>query len=309
MASSRSLLRARQGFTLIELLVVIAIIAILIGLLLPAVQKVREAAARTQCSNNLKQFGLAAHNYAGANNSNMPPLYTYGPGGPTTAPETQVFVSLLNYLEQSNIYNTFPTPLSLQTFGNQIGVSSIMKVFQCPSDPTYGNGLGQGEWASSCYIANYQVFGNPAAGDNYAAIGAPNIVSTFQPDGTSNTIIFAEDTALRAGGPWTLWAHGMWNFNYCPMFAYGSTNGLQNYSSSWYGSAIGGTSGAVGPTSKFLIQPTGGATIGYSASFHSGGMNVCLGDGSVRFLTASLSGTTWWAACTPNGGEVLGSDW
>src|SRR4051812_4512927 len=99
----RSLGWPKKAFTLIELLVVIAIIAILIGLLLPAVQKVREAAARAQCTNNLKQWGLAVHNYASANNTSLPPFYQ-NVGG--TVGEVQVFVALLPYVEQDPLYKS-----------------------------------------------------------------------------------------------------------------------------------------------------------------------------------------------------------
>src|SRR6202790_5768687 len=129
----------RTGFTLIELLVVIAIIAILIGLLLPAVQKVREAAARMQCANNLKQLALACHDYASANNDAMPPAYDQ-----TNGTGHQVLIDLLPYIEKANEYKLFfPTGVNNVQYTNQ-SVGQVIKNYSCPSDPTFGNGLGEG---------------------------------------------------------------------------------------------------------------------------------------------------------------------
>jgi prepilin-type N-terminal cleavage/methylation domain-containing protein len=313
------------GFTLIELLVVIAIIAILIGLLLPAVQKVREAAARMSCSNNMKQMSLACHNYASAANDAFPAIFDanipggdWGGGNPC---RSQVFVSLLPFLEQQNLYTTFQNvgnatgsyiDLQSSDIGLYIGGAVPVKIFTCPSDPTYGNGnnLGTNIWASGCYVANFQVFGSPSAGDNapYNGLGAPNLKSTFS-DGTSNTILFAEMYAQRPLGTWTLWAHGAWNYNYCPAFAVGSPAGA-NYSTGF----LNGGSGQAGPTSLFVnVTPTVYANtsnyVNITTARHTGNMVVSLADGSVRNLNNGLSGTTWWAACTPGYGEVLGSDW
>src|SRR4051794_31216205 len=123
----------RPGFTLIELLVVIAIIAVLIGLLLPAIQKVREAANRITCANNLKQMGIAVHNFASANSGNMPySWYPNGQNGTWTMAGGSVFYVLLPYLEQDNLYNGVGSNTPQQNFANT--ASTIVKGFVCPSD-------------------------------------------------------------------------------------------------------------------------------------------------------------------------------
>ncbi len=131
---------ARHGFTLIELLVVIAIIAILIGLLLPAVQKVREAAARTKCTNNLKQIGLALHSYHDANKQ-FPPGYIDGNTNPTSTPDNDVGPGwgwasfLLPYLEQNNVYNQINFSLGVGLGVNAQISQQPLTIYQCPSDP------------------------------------------------------------------------------------------------------------------------------------------------------------------------------
>src|SRR5207249_4755836 len=157
----------RRGFTLIELLVVIAIIAVLIGLLLPAVQKVREAANRIKCANNLKQLGLAAHHYHDVN-QHLPPGIGYYP--PARGEFGTYFFHLLPYLEQDNLYRSalgsvpFPPPDGPTTVfypGNNKVYSQPVKVFLCPSDPSVGSDgvvtVDGASFGASCYAPNAMV--------------------------------------------------------------------------------------------------------------------------------------------------------
>jgi prepilin-type N-terminal cleavage/methylation domain-containing protein len=283
----------RGGFTLIELLVVIAIIAILIGLLLPAVQKVREAAARIKCTNNLKQISLATVNASDSHEGLMPPgdgLY------PATQPVNlnsyaSVFFHIMPYIEQDNAYkatlqpndphgnNVGPNGQALQTYSPFWNVlNANVKTYQCPSDPSNN---GNGGWNSglSSYAYNAQVF--PVYWNGYHRFPASI------PDGTSNTIFITEQRASCAGF-WPDWG---------PSIA----------DASW--------PQPTGPAAIFQVQPPGTACP-YSdgsqyrpTSPHTGGILAGLGDGSVRFVSQGVSPNTWWYALTPDRGEVLGSDW
>ncbi len=183
----------QRGFTLIELLVVIAIIAILIGLLLPAVQKVREAAARISDANNLKQMSLALHSCNDANGK-LPCTVGYFPGtGPASTPPPSghgtLLYFLLPYIEQGNLYNA-----SQFAAGNSYSAGqTVVKSYISPGDPSMpGNDMLNGPRGATSYAANYYVFdsGNDPNGSGNSSSQA-SIPATFM-DGQSNTIVFAE---------------------------------------------------------------------------------------------------------------------
>src|SRR5262245_11258089 len=195
----------RPAFSLIELLVVIAIIAVLIGLLLPAVQGVREAANRAKCENNLKQLGLAAHMAHDANRK-LPPALGWYPGAASGANGPAVF-HLLPYLEQDNLFKSSPRDAagnysSVDTTGQKKSYAAGVPVFVCPSDPGVGadGAVDLGEempqlprWGAACYAANYAALGGGYDGDGNPDRwqGAATIPGSFV-DGTSTTVLFAE---------------------------------------------------------------------------------------------------------------------
>jgi prepilin-type N-terminal cleavage/methylation domain-containing protein len=302
----------RRGFTLIELVVVIAIIAVLIGLLVPAVQKVREAANRIKCGNNLHQLGLAAHQYHD-DHHHLPPGVGYTP-----LAESGVwghhFFHLLPYLEQDNLYGRAFGPVALATGpvtiywpGNNDVYSQPVPTFVCPSDPSVGPGgvvrVNGISWGAASYASNSQVNaggpGNPEGKRCLLAIT----------DGTSNTILYAEKYALCTSASLALDGGNLWA--YCATAVFDLPPPMEPPYKRYHPSFAGGpyTSGT---GSKFQVQPTpflGNCDPRRTSTAHTGGMMVCLADASVRTLAPSMSGTTWWAAVTPAGGEVLGPDW
>ena len=327
---------SRAAFTLIELLVVIAIIAILIALLLPAVQQAREAARRTQCKNNMKQLGLAIHNYHDVART-FPPAFTqdtrYVSGSFQGA---SAFYFILPYIEQSAVYNSFDANLPSKNKAPTAGVLSGTKVvaYLCPSDNGVDGGIRQSTTSPFEYygITNYRLnggsrplFATASTNDGvFMCIGqnarkaatAPvgmTIPIALISDGTSNTIMFGEhslfdpnfDTFTVAG-----WNSGDNINGWCRWYPTGGDAGLGNlmcgafapvgYTTPW----AKGAPGAPGASSAwFTFQDMRLSAIG---SAHTGGANVTMCDGSVRFLSNSLSQTILTYLCQRDDGQVAG---
>jgi prepilin-type N-terminal cleavage/methylation domain-containing protein len=301
----------KKGFTLIELLVVIAIIAVLIALLLPAVQQAREAARRTQCKNNLKQMGLALHNYHDT--------YLAFPPGSIALPQNTINTSMgwgiaiLPYIDQAPLYNTYNSNLLNSDVANQPVLKQRLAAQNCPSDPQAGTALAPGSGpvtvaiALSSYRANGGIstdtsnfwdgqYGSPPNGSLVltnrgllhcvdTSFGCEKAASVT--DGMSNTLVVGEWSTSNNFNRGSYWAYSYASY---AISGVGTTCSPANF----------------GPPDYTKVGNGNNCSKRAWGSFHTGGAQFLAADGAVKFVSTNINLPTLAALSTIAGGEVVG---
>jgi prepilin-type N-terminal cleavage/methylation domain-containing protein/prepilin-type processing-associated H-X9-DG protein len=333
---------ARRAFTLIELLVVIAIIGVLIALLLPAVQAAREAARRTQCVNNLKQIGLALHNYENTNGA-WPPCYLEvfaTPTSPTSfyKSEWSVIARISPFLELGPMYSAINFTLTYDAPQNLTASEVAIATLNCPSDPSPislpdGKGGNEGTMSYGNVEGDWYVWW--LQGPENRAAFSPNLsrrLSQFT-DGLSNTMVFGESQIghhqlRKCSSNGGMTPYSFPDTSQSPALIVSMVSVCTESATAhqkWANGKVffNGVTTALTPNTKVLIpgnpyphdlvthdENQGGATFAAltADSYHPGGVNCLLADGSVRFVKDSVNGLTWRALGTIGSGEVISAD-